>query len=643
MLHPIVLGTAGHIDHGKTSLVRALTGIDTDRLPVEKARGITTELGFARMDLATPAGERRVAVVDVPGHERFVKSMVAGATGLDLVVLVIAADEGVMPQTREHLAILDLLGIARGAVALAKVDRVDAARLAEVGRDLHRLLADTALAGSPVFPVSAASGRGVDALRDHLHAEAQTMRHADAAGGFRLAVDRSFSLKGTGTVVTGTVFAGCVAPGGALVVTPSGKAVRLRGLHVMNQPAERGQAGQRCALNLAGVARDEIARGDWIVSPSLHAPTARFDVRLNLSPAAPAPLAHWAPVHLHLGAAHVMARVALLEGDALAPGASMRAQLVADRPIGALNGDRFILRDADARHTLGGGRVLDPDAPARKRKTPLRLAELAALEMPGTGERLARLLDLGGVDLNRCTARWNRADLAGHLPPGAIRIHAGAEDWAFSAAHWAVLREKLVADLAGFHERFPDEQGPELARARRMFFPRLAAPVFAALADALVADGSLRKRGPWLHLPTHSIELSREDEALWQRIRPWLAESPLDPPWMRDLAKRAGRDEATMRRLLQTLARQGRLFQVVRDLFYLPEAVGQLAAWVRELEHAAGETRAAEFRDRSGLGRKRAIQVLEFFDRVGYTRRVHEAHRLRNPDLFESGAQGIRL
>jgi len=634
----MIVGTAGHIDHGKTTLVQALTGVDTDRLKEEKARGISIELGYAYQPLESGGV---LGFVDVPGHERFIHTMLAGAAGIDFALLVVAADDGVMPQTREHLAILDLLGIEQGAVALTKIDRVGAERAAEVERDLHRLLAGTGLAGMPVYAVSAVNGQGIDTLRGHLHQAAQAMQHADEAGGFRLAVDRSFTLKGTGTVVTGTVFAGRVAVGDELVVTPSGQPVRLRGLHVMNQPADVGHAGQRCALNLGGIGKDEIARGDWIVAPRLHAPTARFDVRLQLSPQAPAALTHWAPVHLHLGAAHVMARVALLQGDKLAPGDSMLAQLVADQPLGALNGDRFILRDAEARHTLGGGTVLDPEAPARKRKTPLRLAELAALETRDPARRLVRLLELGGVDLQKRAVHWNRDDLADHLPADSTRVHAGHEDWAFSGAHWTSLKDKLSADLAGFHERFPDEQGPETARARRMFFPRLPAPVFAALAEALMADGGLQRSGPWLHLPTHTVALSSDDEALWQRIRPWLAESLLDPPWMRDLARHADRDEATMRRLLLKLARQGRLYQVVRDLFFLPEAVDQLAALVQELEHLSGETRAAEFRDRSDLSRKRSIQVLEFFDRVGYTRRVREAHRLRNPDMFGSAAQRV--
>jgi selenocysteine-specific elongation factor len=627
----MIVGTAGHIDHGKTTLVHALTGVDTDRLEMEKLRGISIELGYAYQPLAAGGV---LGFVDVPGHERFIHTMLAGAAGIDFALLVVAADDGVMPQTREHLAILDLLGIERGAVALTKIDRVDAARIAEVERELQRLLAGTGLANMPLFAVSATDGQGVDALRNHLHEAAQAMTQTNSGGGFRLAVDRSFTLKGAGTIVTGTVFSGRVEVGDELVATPSGRPVRLRSLHVMNRPAQAGQAGQRCALNLAGVGKDDIARGDWIVAPRLHAPTARFDVRLTLSPQAPAALAHWAPVHLHLGAAHVMARVAMLEGETLVPGGSALAQLVAARPLGALHGDRFILRDADARHTLGGGTVLDPDAPARKRKTPVRLAELAALDIPDTAQRLRQLLELRGLDLDRLAVHWNCTDPAEHLPPGSTRVRAGHETWAFSAAHWTRLQDRFLADLAGFHEGFPDELGPDAARARRMFLPILPAAAFAELTDQLLAAGTLQRSGPWLHLPTHSVTLTREEDALYQRIHPWLAESPFDPPWVRDLARMSGRDEASMRRLLQKLARQGTLFQVVRDLFYLPESVTRLAALVQELEHATGETRAAEFRDRSGLSRKRAIQVLEYFDRVGYTRRVREAHRLRNPDMF---------
>jgi len=634
----VIVGTAGHIDHGKTTLVHALTGVDTDRLREEKARGISIELGYAYQPLQN--GEV-LGFIDVPGHERFIHTMLAGAAGVDFALLVVAADDGVMPQTREHLHILDLLGIRRGAVALSKADRADAGRIAEVERDLRLLLSDTLLAGMPVVPVSATSGQGVEDLRRHLHEAAHSTLRPGGDGGFRLAVDRSFSLKGAGTVVTGTVFSGSVRVGDELCITPGGKIARLRSLHVMNQAAQAGAVGQRCALNLGGVGKDEIQRGDWIVAPHLHAPSGRLDVRLDLSAHAPHALQHWSSVHLHLGAAHVMARVALLEGAVLAPGGTMLAQLVTDHPVGALHGDRFIVRDSAARHTIGGGAVLDPGGPARKRKTPSRLAELAALQIADTAPRLARLLELApqGLNLDSLAVNWNRERVADDLPSASRLVRAGTENWAFSALHWHRLQEKLLADLAGFHQQFPDELGPDAARARRMFLPRLPAAVFAVLSEELLAADKLQRSGPWLHLQTHRITLGPQEEALYRRIYPLLAEAAFDPPWVRDLARLSGHDEASVRRLLKKLARQGKLYQVVRDLFYLPETLAGMASVVQELENTVGETRAAAFRDRTGLGRKRAVQVLEFFDRVGFTRRVREAHRLRNPDLFGKAEQ----
>lgn len=629
----MIIGSAGHIDHGKTALVRALTGVETDRLKEEKARGITIELGYAYQALDN--GDV-LGFVDVPGHERFIHTMLAGAAGIDFALLVVAADDGVMPQTREHLDLLDLLGVQQGAVALTKIDRVDAARVAEVSGEIHALLAPTHLAGASLFPVCSLDGQGIPALLAHLRQQAQVQPVRPAEGGFRLAVDRCFSLKGTGTVVTGTVFAGLAAVGDELTVTPTGRSTRLRGMHVMNRSAREGRAGQRCALNLAGIDQDEIQRGAWIVAPRLHAPSDRFDVRLHLSAHAPHALKHWAPAHLHLGASHVMARVALLEGDLLAPGGSALAQLVTDHPIAALLGDRFILRDADARHSLGGGRVLDPWGPARKRKTPERLAELAALEQADPGARLARLLEAAvwGLDLGRLGIAWNCSDLGTRLPATARAITVAGTNLAFAEAHWHRLGDMLLAGLAAFHRQFPDELGPDSARARRMILPRLAAPAFTALLTGLIAEDRLRRSGPWLHLPEHRISLTPQEQTLSQRILPWLNETAYDPPWARDLAKRAGIEEARMRQLLQKLARQGEVYQVVRDLCYTPETVRELAGTLRDLEQSQGEIRAAAFRDHTGIGRKRCIQLLEFFDRVGYTRRTGETHRLRNPDMF---------
>src|SRR5437660_6122153 len=394
----MIIGTAGHIDHGKTALIKALTGMDADRLPEEKARGISIDLGYAFYPLADGAV---LGFIDVPGHERFVHNMLAGATGIDFVRLVVAADDGVMPQTREHLEIIDLLGVKHGAAALTKIDCVGWARVDAARAEIEALLRGTALAGSPVFALSSMTGDGVPALRAHLEAMAASPPPAGAAEGcFRLAVDRCFTIAGSGTVVTGTVFSGSVGVGDHLLVSPSGQEVRVRSIHAQNRVAERGAAGQRCALSLVGVEKKDIARGDWILESAVYAPTGRFDTSLKLPPSATRALQHWTPVHVHLGAAEAMGRVSLLQATGIEPGGSGHAQIVLDRPIGALRGDRFILRDQSAQQTLAGGVVLDPFAPARKVRTPARLAVLAALERPPMFDALQQLLSVapaGGV------------------------------------------------------------------------------------------------------------------------------------------------------------------------------------------------------------------------------------------------------
>src|SRR5579862_5193778 len=367
----MIVGTAGHIDHGKTSLVRALTGVDTDRLKEEKARGISIELGFAY----TPLSNGDVlGFVDVPGHERLVHTMAAGACGIDFALLVVAADDGVMPQTREHLAILGLLGVTRGAVALTKIDRVDARRRSDAEREAQAALGTTALSKAPLFAIdaTATADPGLAALRQHLaQAATATAERADDRL-FRLAIDRVFTLAGHGTVVTGTVFSGSVRSGDTLALMPARLPVRVRSIHAQNQPAELGRAGQRCALNLAGIEKSAIARGDWLAEPRLLAPSIRLDVRLTLLAESAARLEAWTPVHVHLGTEHRLAHAVPLEQAQLCAGDSGRVQLVFEAPLCALPGDRLIVRDARARHTIGGGLVLDPAAPARRRRSPER-------------------------------------------------------------------------------------------------------------------------------------------------------------------------------------------------------------------------------------------------------------------------------
>lgn len=636
----MIIGAAGHIDHGKTALIRALTGVDTDRLPEEKARGITIDLGYAYQPLA---GGETLGFVDVPGHERLVHTMVAGATGIDFALLAIAADDGPMPQTREHLQVLDLLGVERGAVALTKIDRATPERISEAAAEIRQLLTDTGLADCPIFPVCALTGEGIAELRADLEQAAVQMPTRSCGGWFRLAVDRSFTLTGIGTVVTGMIHSGVVRVGDRLLISPAGREVRVRGLHAQNQPAESGSAGQRCALNLAGpnLHRHDLHRGDWALDPALHLPTARLDVELRVLAAEERALQHWTPVHIHLGAADITGRVAVLDGDAIAPGATGLAQLVLDTPVAILHGDRFILRDQSARRTLGGGRVLDLTPPTRGRRKPQRLALLCAFAEPDpvTAVRQALTVAESGLDLELLARQWNlesaiTATLA--ALPEAVNVPGPAGPLLFPPAHWQALQDRLLAALAAEHRQFPERLGPERERLRRIVAPTLARPAFAALLDELNANGRIIRTGPWMHLPEHQVRLAPADEALWNdRLEPLLQATPYNPPRVRDLARQLGIEEEPIRPLLKQLAGMGEVFRVAHDHFFTRAAVAELATIVRDLAEHEGAARAAAFRDRIGGGRKVAIHILEFFDRLGYAHRVGDEHRIFADTLLE--------
>ncbi len=387
----MIIGTAGHIDHGKTALVRALTGVDTDRLKEEKKRGISIDLGFAYM---AASDGFVLSFVDVPGHEKFIRNMLAGATGIDFILLVVAADDGIMPQTIEHLAIADLLGIKRGVVALSKVDMVSAHRCEEAALDIRERLNGTSLAGAEIQPVSAVTGRGIDALREKLVDAARHSTARGADGRFRLSVDRSFTLSGAGTVVTGTVLSGSVDVGAQVRISPSGLSARVRSIHAQNRPSKRGQAGERCALNLTGdgITKNAIRRGDVVLEAELHAPTDRIDAQCRVLASEAKAVAHWTPARLYHAADEIEARIVPLGEEPIRPGDAAYIQLVLSRPTAAAAGDRYVLRDTSGSRTIGGGRFLDLRAPARRRRTPERLAQLHALAWVDTGQVLAGLL-----------------------------------------------------------------------------------------------------------------------------------------------------------------------------------------------------------------------------------------------------------
>lgn len=644
----MIVGTAGHVDHGKTALVRALTGVDTDRLQEEKARGMTIDLGFAY--LAAPDGDV-IGFVDVPGHERFVHTMLAGASGIDVLLLVVAADDGPMPQTLEHLAIADLLGIRRGIVALSKCDLADDARRGAVTAEIGAALASTALADADLIPVSVVTGEGLDTLRSRLFEEAVQLGKRSAQGRFRLAVDRCFTLHGVGTIVTGTVLSGSAGIGDGVVVSPSGRPARIRSIHAQGRPAEFGRAGDRCALNLTGegIAKEALQRGDVIVDPGFHAPTDRIDASLRVLPGEPRPIGQWFPARLHHAATEVGARIVVLGDEAIAPGSTARIQLVLERPIAAASGDPYVLRDTSAQRTIGGGRFLDLRAPARKRRTAERLALLDAHAIPKHAEALAALLGKAPYHLDLVSFARDRAlgsdemeSLATSL--GLIRIPAGNALFVFTAARWMAFQRALAETLKAFHAGNPDLPGIGMERLRLQLEPRLPAPLFGTTLRDLSRAGVVSLDGAWVRLPGHEAKLTPQDEALWRAVRPLIeGEAGFHPPRVRDIASMLAKSETDIRRLLKLAGRMGKVHEVAHDHFFLRGELGRIVEIAGDLAAAQpdGQFSAAQFRDRVGSGRKVAIQILEFLDRHGVTFRRGDLRRInqRRLDLFRQGSE----
>ena len=626
----MLIATAGHVDHGKTVLVKALTGVDTDRLPEEKARGLSIDLGFAYH--SRPDGTV-LGFVDVPGHERFIRNMLAGVAAIDHALLVVAADDGPMPQTREHLAILDLLGVDAGAVVVTKLDLVDEPGAAEVVSRVRGLVEGTGLADAPVFPVSAATGIGMSALRDHLHGLAAAHRAAGGPGPgsrFRLAVDRCFSVRGAGVVVTGAVFAGAVGVGDRLVLAPGGVGVRVRGIHAQSRPAEQGTLGERCALNLAGteLGRTEIRRGDWLTGEPGPGISHRFDAELRVLASEDHPLSHWTPVHVHAGAASFTGRVAILEGRSIAPGVRGLVQVVVDQPFVGVRGDRFILRDQSARRTIAGGAVIDPAGAVRGRARPERIAVLRAMAERDPHAALEALLEasVNGVDLDHFADAWNLRPAEAE----ALFERAGIEAVAlprgrtagFARSDWMALRDGMLAAVSRTHENAPERAGAESAELASG--AGRSREVAAAAIGSLVRDGRLVREGRFLRVPEHEPRLSPRDAALWKKVSLHLTEDALKPPVLTELAGTLGVDRNLLAVFLGRSAGRGMLIKVAPNRFYHPTALRRLAQTAERLAAASGDGRfdARAFRDASGIGRNLTIQVLEYFDGAGLTRRI---------------------
>ena len=633
----MIVATAGHVDHGKTALVRALTGVDTDRLPEEKQRGLTIDLGFAYHPLDA---DHVLGFVDVPGHERFVRNMLAGVGSVDLALVVVAADDGVMPQTREHAAILDLLGVTECIAVVSKTDKVGAARVAEVEAEIDALLAATGMRGAEIHRVSALSGAGVDGLAAALRERTLGLAARAANGRFRLCIDRVFTLKGAGLVVTGTVHAGAADAGQRLVVTPGGHEARIRGIHAQDRPAECARAGERCALNLAGrdLGPETIGRGDWVVDRALHAPSDRIDVRLRVLPAETRALRHWSPVHVHLAASHSPGRVAVLGAGSIAPGGDGRVQIVLDRPLHALAGDRIVVRDQSATRTMGGGTVIDPFSPRRGRARPARLAWLDAIEGHSPEQAVARVIASAetGVD-----AGWIRRAFGVTDPEiertlaaaGAVRIPDTGADRCFSPAHWADLQTEVLAFLETFHRERPRLHGANANDVRLGLARRVGQDVVEQALAALLHRGAVARRGTTVRLPEHKVTLGANDERVWPRVARALDPAQGSPPSLRQAAEQLKIGEAELGALLKRATNAGLVAPVTRTRFVPLAAVKALAAHAESLARVSPEGRftAAEYKNHARIGRNFAIELLEFFDRSGFTERLGDRRRVRRP------------
>lgn len=630
MRHPFLIGTAGHVDHGKTTLVRALTGVDTDRLAEEKKRGLSIDLGFAEFRL--PSG-RTAGIVDVPGHERFLKNMLAGAAGVDFGLLVVAADEGMMPQTREHLAILEALRVPRGVIAMTKADTVEADWLALVEADVREAMANSFLADAPLVAVDSLTGRGLTELAARLDAAAEALPEPAVERAVFLPVDRVFVRPGFGAVVTGSLRAGILREGDPVTVYPSGRPARVRGLQTFGQRENVAEAGMRTAVNLAGVDANELARGDVIAPSGSLSPSDRMNVILELA-ADTRPLKHRSRVRVHLGTAELLARVLLWESAELAPGERAPAQLHLERPGVARRGDRFVARWYSPQDLLGGGTVIEPAAaPFRARDaqvaTRLRALEAgdpadiarqalsAAGVWPQTAAQVSAATGLPEPDTLELLSRLSAEGAARETPAGFVDITS-----------FAALRDRWTARLAAYHKKNPLRPGIPRAELRAREMPAFA---FDALLATLRADGTLVVEQDAVRLPDFAIRLRPEQEHVVAEILPLYQQAGWQPPAENEVTRSLGPHRAT-RELWDYLAATGRLIAVGDGLYLHPDTANAGIAALRNLFHRDGEVTVGAFRDAVSASRRAAVPFLEWCDTRRLTRREGDT-RVPGPAL----------
>lgn len=611
----MIIATAGHVDHGKTALLQALTGVNADRLAEEKRRGMTIDLGYAYWP--QPDG-RIIGFIDVPGHEKFLSNMLAGVGSIDHALLLVACDDGVMAQTREHLAILQLLHCPAITVVLNKADKVSQVRIKEVQQQVSNLLAHSGWQDMPVFVTSVTQRQGIAALSKHLQALNVTRRNLHQR--FRLAIDRIFSITGCGLVVTGSAFSGQVKTGDTLWLTGTDKSVRVRGLHAQNSQVTVAGAGQRIALNIvADVQKAQIHRGDWLLSQPPCTPAKQVIVELQSL----IPVQQWQTLHIHHAASHITGRISLLD--------KRFAELRFDTPLWLVDNDYLILRDISARQTLAGARVVTLNVPQRGKRQPdflLWLAQCAATQTdnenlalttqhhPVFVQDFAWARQLTAQRLNELLTTTDYQQLAGYV---------------VSYTKYQLFQQQLLASLAHYHQRHPNENGVGRERLRRIALPALPGALVLALIDQLRITGQLKGRGGFVFLPEHETQLNVQYQRVWQQLSVLFADAPW---WVRDLAQQTGLDENIIRQVLYYVARQGIIQAIVKDRYYHYECIVIFSEVIRELHQQYGYIETSDFRNRIQTGRKLAIQILEYFNRTGFTRRQGNQHLLSDSSLF---------
>lgn len=671
----MIVGTAGHIDHGKTTLVKALTGIDTDRLIEEKRRGMTIELGFAQMlqrpvsdaGTANPSEELGISFIDVPGHEKLVRTMLAGASSIDFALLLIAADDGVMPQTLEHLNILSLLKIKQGCIIITKADKVDDQLIQQRLFEGRQLVDQYALGNYSIHVVSTHTGRGISELQSllmnaalsHEVKKTQAWRHQ----GFRMGLDRAFSLDGIGTIVAGSINGGKVSIGDTLCLAHApDRSYRVRSLQVHAKEVDEALSGQRCAIALVGLERSQCERGQLVCSPSIALSTSRLDAYIELSRLEKKSLRSGTIVHVHACTQEAVGSLAVLGKNSIEPGEFGFVQLILRRPMHLWSHDRVILRDAGASHTIGGGIVIEVQGLKRYRQTPERMRYLDSqldenwlkrffrgLVYAPFGSLIAQKLLDDGID-SRATFDEIVADGPSSDEGGQDGLNKRAllestfmsqdRSWIIDNAALDLIKVKILKILAEHHEAYPDMLGILQSRVKSSFGMQMTEGLWEYVLDLLLHQELLRLKGGFLYLPEHGDLIRSADLKIAQRVLPLLDEAKFDPPWVRDLAKELNITEIQMRMALLRLSKMGDLHQIVRDLFYHPHQVQSMANIMRDIaqgkgdQHAKPSVSASEFRDATGLGRKRAIQILEFFDRIGFSRRLGDVHLIRTDNTL---------